>query len=378
VPATDPVPAVADFLEAFEDQVAGEESAGLRARRGGVLDLANGSAALLGGSEATRDQGLFQQCYTDSASGEALSRQVEARYDVTRIVAAYGVGILALKRPTAAGGSNTIDIGTRVELLGGAAPVEYAVTAEVLVSATALLVELPIRATTTGTGVACSATSNIRLADSIFDETFVPISLVCADGTDDEAPAAYVARGRTDQTAARVGYQAAVVTACEAAGAAEVVILDPGAYGPALDQAITNVYVADGAFTSPAPLLDACMVALDGVRVAGCDAQVLAMVNVPVQLTYTVTLWADPSKFNLIDLNAAIVAAALESFQNRADFWLFDADSLAGAAFGAMRGAAQDLTVLSSPAPPTPGFPPALPRYTLAGNAISITFSGPT
>jgi hypothetical protein len=374
MPASDPIPGVTDFLGAFADDVAGDASGGLRARRGGILDLEGGSAALLWAAEGQRDAGLFRQCYTDTAAGAALKRQVEARYGVEPIVATYGTGKLALRRPAPGSVVNTIDIGTRVEVLGGPVPVAYAVSDEVVVPMTALVVEVPIRATQIGTGVAVHATSGLRLADSIFDPTFLPVSLVCADGTDDEAPGAYVARARAEALQARVGYATSVEAACLAAGAAQVVILDPGAYGPALDQAVTNVYVADNAWTSPPALLTACMVAIDAVRVAGCDAQLLPMVNVPVTLAFQVTLWAAPSRFNLIDLAGAVVAASLAVFADRPDFWLFDADSLAGAAFAAMQGAAQDLSVTSTPAPPAPGFPGALPRYTLNGNGVSITW----
>lgn len=374
------VPSVGDFLTAASDAIGGTYGPRVSARRGGTLDLAMGPTAVLWAQEAARDRDNFRQVYAESATGPALDRIVKRRYGIDRIYDTYGTGSCLLQRPTAGGGADTIYAGSRVEvLLPGRLPAAYAVTSDVPVGPSDLIVTLPIRATRTGQGVAVQAsTGNIRLADIVFDATFAPVSLVCGDGTDLESDADYLARGRTERRDQRVGYPKAIRDACYGAGAANVVILDAGVFGDAADFGVTHLYVSDQGFASPDSLLDACAMAADAARVDGCDMFVLGMEVTPVTLDVAVTLWDSPGSFNLLGLRTAITAALLEDFNRRPDFWVFSADSLAAAVIGADPDAVQSVAITSSPSPPTPAFVPVLPRYTLRGTDCTISFAGPS
>ncbi len=371
-------PGLPQFLAGYADAIRGERGQRQNVRRGGTIDLVGGSSALLWAALAQRDKDLFRANIVDSATGEDLERQVQRRYGVTRIPETRGTGTLVLTRVTTAGGSDTIDAGTRVRVTGAGIATVYRVTETTLCSAVDLVVPVPIEATRPGPGVAVSATAGaIAFDDSIFDPTLLPVSIVCADGTLEETPAVYVARARAAKRARRIGYRRAVEMACRAAGAANVVILAPDALGSENDQAITNVYVGDAAYATTSALIDDCYVAIDAVRVAGCDAQVLPMVIVPVDLVVVMTLWDAPSKFDLLAIRRDVVDALVSSFNTRADFWLFSVDSLAGVAFAAADGAAQEAVVFSSALPSAASFPAALPRYTLSGTSIALTIQGP-
>jgi len=102
------------------------------------------------------------------------------------------------------------------------------------------------------------------------------------------------------------------------------------------------------------------------------------MTVVPVTLSIVVTLWESPAAFDLIDLKRAMLAALLEAFNRRRDFWTFSTDSLSGEIQEVALGAVQAATITPSPTPPTASFVAVLPRYTLAGTDVTISFQGPS
>jgi len=375
MPATTPLPTVGDFLDAFGEAVSGEEGPSFEARRGGTLDLVGGSSALLWTAVAARDRGNFRGCYIETARGDDLARIGARRYGTTPTEASYGTGTLVLARPSAVAGEGSIDAGTRIKLGG----VElYAVATDAPVLAADLVVQVQVRALRYGTGVAVSTSTGLALGDTLFDPTFVPVSLVCAEGTEDEDPAAFVARGRAARKLLRSGYRRAIERACLAAGAVNVVALDASAFGSEADIGLSKVYVGDAAYASPDALLDACMVALEDARVAGCDLEVRGMTATPVALTVVAKLWKGQVGFDLTAIRGAILGALLDAFDGRKDFWLFDVDSLGGTAGAAAPWAVQSVTVTSDPAPPAATFPASLPRYTLSGADVVITFLDPS
>lgn len=297
---------------------------------------------------------------------------------MARIQATRGQGSLTLSRPAAAGADGTVYAGTRVELLTATAPVVYRVAADTTVLAADTDVAIPIEATRDGSGVKATADADrLRLADSLFDATLSPIALVCADGTDEEAADVYVARARAAAKAARVGYPERIRRACLDAGAGEVVLLAADALGPAADVGLSYVYVADAAFQTSAALRKACSIALDAVRVAGCDVQVLGMEQVAVAATVNVTLWDEVGAFDVLELEQAIVAAMVDDFARRQSFWAFRLDALAGVV-QRLSPAVQTAAVATAPAPPIVAFPATLPRYVLAPSAITLTLAGPS
>jgi hypothetical protein len=101
------------------------------------------------------------------------------------------------------------------------------------------------------------------------------------------------------------------------------------------------------------------------------------MTVTPVTLTAACTLWANPSTFDLVALKRDVLGALLQAFSARPEFWLFDLNSLGGEVATAASGAVQSVAIATSPAPPSPGFMIALPRYTLASTDVTLTFTGP-
>ena len=378
MPAVRRVPKTADFLAAWEAGLRGERGIERNARRGGIYDLVDGPSALLWAEEAARDRALFLACYADGATGEDLDRIVLRRYGVTRVQDDYGTGTALLSRPGT--GAGVVYRGTRIEVTGaGPFPRVYAVADDVPVASSDLDVLVPVRATRTGKGVAVSTTENLRVTDELFDPTLTPVSLTCADGTDRETDAEYLARGRGGKLARKVGTTTAIRNACVLAGALNVVVLDANVFGDNLDFGVTHVYVADAGFSSSEALIDACYVALESARVLGCDTAVLGMTNTPVtDLRLTVTLSDLPSRFDLAALTTQIVSAVLDDFNGRSDFWTWSLASVRSVAFDAGGLAVREVLAASAQAPGPPAFVPVLPRFTLAGTAIKVEYLQPS
>lgn len=373
-------PSAHGFLEAYEQALRGERGCRINTRRGSMLDHLGGSAAILWAAEARRDRDEFDQIFISTASGQALERWGKRLYDgAERITDRPGEGKATFARTTA-GKEGAIHTGTRIVVQkdGGEAEL-YAVSTDTPVLAQDLSVEAPIRATRTGKGVAVVAKADaLRIGDLLFDPELVPVALHCLDGTTQESPSAYVARARAELARKRVGYPERIRQACMDAGAAHVVLLDAGAFGEPSDFGVSHVHVADVQFQSPPELLDACFVALEDARVAGCDLQVLGMQRVPVSMHVSAVLSDKPHRFNLIDLRTGIVRALVDVFNGRAASWLFDIDELAGVACTVARGAIRSAAMTTTPPPPSARFYPVLPLYTLIGTCIDITFHAPS
>jgi hypothetical protein len=114
--ATEPVPTVADFLQAGAIALRTDLDPAINVRRGSAVDLTAGPAALAWAQEAARDRDLFRSVYTDSSSGAALEDRVLLRYGVPRIKATRGQGAMVLQRANDLAGGGTIYEGTRISL----------------------------------------------------------------------------------------------------------------------------------------------------------------------------------------------------------------------------------------------------------------------
>lgn len=379
MPAAAPPLTLSALLTAHEQALHGLRSPTLDTHRGSGYDLVGGASALLWTRQANRDRQLFRNAYTDSATGPDLSRHVEAKYGgLPRILATRGAGTLTLARPAAALADGTLYAGSRVEVLTATAAVPYRITVDTPVLASDLAVAVPIEATREGAGSKATADANrLRLADTLFDATLAPVALVCADGTDEEPAGDYVARARLARREARVGYPDRIRKACLDAGAAEVELLSATSLGAAADKGLSYCYVADAAFQTSDALRKACTLALDAVRVAGCDLQVLGMQQVAVTATVAVTLWDEAGAFDVLDLEQAIVAALVDDFARRQAFWAFRLDALGGVV-QRLSSAVQTAIVTTAPGEPAVAFPSVLPRYVLAPGGISLTITGPS
>ncbi len=237
---------------------------------------------------------------------------------------------------------------------------------------------MPIHATKLGPGSAAKVdgSTRLRIADSVFDD-WTPIALECADGTEDEDPAEFIARARADREARRPGHEEAIEEACRAAGASQVVVLGSDRFGDALDHGLNFIYVGDDGFSTPDGLLKAVRLKLDSVVVAGCDFQVFGMQPIPVSVALAISLQDDPGKFDTVGIGRDVVATVVNDFEGRKDFWLFREDAI-GAAVKRASDVVHDVDVATTPSEPAAGFTfDSLPRYILAPADITISFSGP-
>ncbi len=380
MPAVTKVPTIEDFREAARRGIRGWRDPNLSVRSGGGYDFTQGPAAVIWSREAQRDRDLFLQVYTESATDADRDRLVEAYYHVERVPAAYGLGTCEFTRPSAAAGAGRIYAGTRVAVLkAGYPPAVYAVLADTDVTAAALSLPVPMRATRYGTGVAANvgSASGLRLDDILFDATLRPAALVVGDGTDREEDDAYLARARADLKADRVGHIARLVKTCREAGAWNVVCLHSGTFGDAQDFGLNHIYVSDANYVTTLQLQQDCFLALDAVRVAGCDVQVLGMDSATISVALTVAMNDSPGAFDLTALAADIRAAVVDEFAGRSDTWTWRTEGIRGAASKASPDI-QSVGVVTNPAEPAAAFTATLTRYRLFANDISVTFTGPT
>lgn len=375
MPSALPVDTVRDFLQAFERGVRADRGAGWSTRRGGGLDMLGGSAALVWQQEALHVQRLFRGCTLASATGDALNTRGLAEFGEGPVQATRGQGEVLIARPTAGAGAGTIYAGTRIEVLGvNSVRGVYRVTEDTMVGAAVLAVAVPIEATRTGSGTGAKTSSGLRWGgDVVFDDTIELVALACDPGLDAETAERFVARVTERRLDRRPGYPTSVRQACLDAGATHVVILDANALGDDADFGVTHVHVADASYTTTDELRKACFLALEGVRVAGCDLQVLGMEQQAVSLDLTVTVAGSLADIAPVPFRAAILASVLSEFGARKEFWLWKNSAIGGAAMRTDPTKIRAVDVTSSPSEPAGEFVDTLPRYTLAGTSVSIT-----
>lgn len=374
MPSAKPIPSLADYQTAAEQTLRGSRSSTADTHRGSAYELIHGPSSILYARQSARTKQLFRKCYTDTATGSDLERHVLAKYGVPRIPAAYGLGTMVVTRPTA-GLLGTLFAGTRAFVQINGQSVPYLIADDTDVAAADTVISVPIRASRTGTGTRVSAGSGVTL-ETVFDATLAASSLTCGEGTDEEDPAVYLARARQVRRDARVGYDASIESACRTAGAAEVIVLDAGDLGPALDVGLTAVYVADAGYSTSPALKKSCTLALDAIHVAGCDLQVRGMALTPVTASVAVYLVSDPSEHDLVDLGRQIVAVLVDDFARRQRYWSFRTDALQGVVQRAS-SEIQQAIITTTPGEPPVSFPAVLPKYVLAPGAITLSFAGP-
>ncbi len=378
MPSHDPVPTIAELRKAARDEILGRDPR-LSARSGGGYDYTQGPMALLNARQAKRDQELFKRVYVETSRGEDRDRLVEAYYRIERVQRTYGTGKVVLKRS----GSGTVYAGTPFEVLvPGQSPVRYSVTEDTAFVDASIAFEVPIRAERPGKGVRVDVSgSSVRFGDGAeYIALFTILSLRCDDGTDEELDDDYLARARSGRREARVGHLRRIIQACKDAGAYHVVALNDGTfrspYSLANDYGLTFMYVGDASYTTPPGMITTCTLALESVRVCGCDMQVLGMTQSAVDFTVAVKLWEDPGQFDIADVTTAIVTAVSEEFAGRTNWWTFSYDELRGAVLRAS-DAIQSATVTSAATEPPATFPtPTLTRYVL--RQVNVSLAGPT
>jgi len=253
MPSTQPLPTIRGLVQAASNALVGERDANGDVRSGSLYNHNAGPMAVLFSREADRDKDLFEDIYFNSAKGDALTDLVQTRTGIARYLDAAGMGTCSFTRPTDGGGGGSFLQGSRIQVAGTPGMI-YEVAADTVVSATALSCTIPIQASTLGTGTAITATAGLSLVDPIYDNTWVPTQLICADGTDFEKAADYRARVLQTRINQRVGYFAQMTLACQSVGAAYVIGF-ASQYGLAVtdyadDYGLNAIYVADDGYSS--------------------------------------------------------------------------------------------------------------------------------
>lgn len=391
MPSPRPLPKVDDFRLAGARAIKGLSDSYADTRDGSMLDHVSGPFAILMAREVSQDQANFRAITIDDSSGQDLTTQIVGRWQIPRIMDGPGVGTMVWTRPNASGGGGTIFAGTRVAVVNGAQTLEYKVSADTSVAASALSVTLPIVSSLNGVGVACAVSNQslLRIEDAVFDSRFVAISLTCSDGTAFEDATTYRARARQLRANARNGYIPAMLSACQAAGAKYMIAFASNyglqSYDFTSDYGLNAVYVANANYVSTPALIQACAVALEGARVLGADLWVGGIQTAALSVSATLYLNDDPSKLPTVPIIRAATQALLAQFSPNGAGYVYKFAAMASAIVDAAPQVhnvafTAPTTEPSFPAntyPTIQGFPGTLTRYTLSGNAITFALAGP-
>jgi len=271
---------------------------------GGGYDVHAGVGAMLWIREQVRDRANFSLVWDDTATDSALDLRITSKLGPARIEATRGTGTALIHRSTA-GAAGTLWAGTRIKVAGlGSLPRMYRVSADTQILATDTGKIVPIEAEQTGSTTAIDTSklggSVVSWEDSIFTMGWTITNLRCAAGTDRETDPAYRARWRQGKLDRRVGYPKAISDALVKAGATYVVLLesdyvvggDDCVVGGD-DYGINRAFVADATYQANPDLLRACRIAVDSVRVLGCDLTVWGIVRTPQAFSLTINCWDD-------------------------------------------------------------------------------------
>lgn len=334
MPSTLPLPTISSLVQAASNAVMGEDDPYADVRSGSLYNHAVGPTAVLFSREADRDKSLFEDIYFDNASGKALTRYVWARDGIARVMDSAGAGTCSFTRPTAGGGAGPFLKGTRIQV-AGTPPMVYEVSADTTVGAGALTATIPIDASVLGTGVKIAVSSGLSLLDEVYDLTWKPISLSCADGTDFEEASAFRARVTQTKLNERTGYLPQLTLACQSVGAKYVVAFS-SQYGLPVsdfldDFGLNAVYVADAGYQTTPALVLACQNVLESWRVLGADLWVGGMANVPLTLNFLVALVDNPTNLPQQSIRRLCAQALLAAFGPTDGGFSYSAQSLASA-----------------------------------------------
>jgi uncharacterized phage protein gp47/JayE len=370
-------PTIEELRQAFHASVRATRLRRADGRDGSVYDYLAGPSAILWSRAGQYVRDLFRAIYIDEAQGDDLTERIRALWGIDRVLDTYGPGYATVYRPTAAAGQGTFWRGTRIRVGSS----YYRVREDTTVGASVLSAPIPIEATRYGAGVALTHAPG-AVDDPVWDPSWTVPGVSCDDGTSFESRDAFLARARTERLDARVGYASAILTACKNAGASVVAAFPSTFAGEASDYGIGAVYVGDESFTGTPALVDACLLALERVRVLGAEIHVGAMTPAALTIEATVYLWDDPANFDQVLLTQALSGALVREFTGSTNGFSFTRDSLGGVmsrTTSAVQSAvfttpSSDVAILTgSP----PAFPLTLPRYQLSAERVLLTYAPP-
>lgn len=378
-------PTIDDFLRTYGDAIRGIKDARADFVEGSLYEQIGGVAAIVWSRLVQRDENLFSDTQTNSATGDALTQRVLKVFGVDRLLDAPGSGTIVVTRPST-GTGDTFWTGTRIEVVdrnGLSELSEYEISSDVPVVGSTTRVTLPIRAIANGPAVSVRVADAVypRFADAIWDSTWTIEALDCDAGTAFEPAPVVRARARTSRLALRKGLPRAIIDACKSVGADQVVIFPSNFGGDEMDGGLNWVYVGDSSFNASVELIRNCKLALESARSLGDNLQVGPMVNTNLIVKADVFLNESPAKVNqvlLVDRLRKYVVAALKQD------YTYSLDTFRGALYQASP-LVQDVTFSI---PSTDGtllatrngvlnFPASLTRYQLLPDNVTLTLRSP-
>lgn len=387
MPSTKPLPTLQDFRDAFRAGIVGEGNLGRDLRTGSMYDVVGGTSALVWSREMGFVRDVFQAASFDGSTREDADEQVFQRYGTLRTLETYGKGIAVFTRSSTA--ATTIFAGTRIRVANSTQTSrEYVVASNVDVATDTTTALVPIRSRIPGTGSLCRAVASetsLYLLDAQ-ELAWTVAELTCGEGTDFEPDDPYKARAKAERASTRPGYEARMVTALTAVGLSQAVFF-ASTYGIdasdfVSDNGINAVYVGDESFQATDDQVRAAIVALESVRVAGCDLFVGKFNRTALAPEISIRLWRDPSDLNGDAITRAAKSAVAEYFRARDNQFIFRRSLVAGSIFEVSE-AIQSVEIVS---PSTDGtvlegdpahFPTTLAIFSVEENDVAITLLGP-
>lgn len=333
MPSDKTLPTIPEMLDAAAAGLWGRRQTA-DSHRGSLYDVQAGVGAILWVREATRDRDSFRACYDDFAQGDVLEWRITSKGGPARIQATRGQGTALLTyAPGAPAAPGAFLAGSRIGIGAvGQLPRFYRIASDTPFAAGETGKTVPIEAQEIGPGVAIDTgkLNDPRLwwEDLMPDAGWRATSLVCADGTKRETDQEYRARWRQSKIDRRVGYRKAISDACVAAGAVFVVLLESDFASSSPDRGINRVWVANAAYQSPPELLRACRLAVDQVRVLGCDLTVWGIARTPASFALTAHLWDHPGNVDQAAVRTSAQYGVQHYFSSRDNGFAFKRDGL--------------------------------------------------
>ena len=397
MPSVDNTPTVPELMRAFHGELSARDP-DADTHTGSGLDIWGGVAAVLLTRESHRIRDIFRANYFDHARGADLNEILSERFHNGRIVNGPGTGTAQIYRSSLTAGAGTIWQGTRLEVaITNGTTSTYLVSEDTPVSASVNAIWVPITSVATGTDAAIntvpSASTFLRFADPLWDNSWVVQNLQCEPGTVGETQDEAKARIRQLRLDSRVGYPKRIVQACKDAGATNVVLfgsdyLDTppgqnpvigslsGGYG---DVGLNRIFVGDAGFATTHSLLVKCRRAVASSAVLGTAVQVWGMVPTSFSCSITAQLWDDPGAFDQDSVKEEIANAVVDYFRSGANAFYFRYVTLQGAIMRSVRSI-QTLSFSGGPTEPdlfTFLNTASLPRYLSEPGDVTITLTGP-
>ena len=337
MPSTEPIPTIAQMIRVADAELWSRRRTTDR-HSGSVYNVHAGVGGMLWIREANRDRANFQRCYMDTCEGDVLDWRIQAFDGPARVQDTKGKGGAHFTRASTAGGPGTLWAGTRIAIGAiGQTPRFYRVKKDTHVDGLTVDLMVDIESESVGPDSTIDSTllPSLRMwiEDPLWD-TWSVVTLKCGvdkhlPGTFRETDAEYRARWRDSRQEVRPGHRTSITNAMVAAGAAYVVLYESD-FITGVDDGICRVCVADSDWESPQSLLNNCTLALEDVRVAGCDTEVLGITRVNASFSITATMRGNLSMYNAEAIKQAIVNGVMYYFSAQENRFMFRRVGLIG------------------------------------------------